>query len=83
VLLWRWRSRMPRPGDLLKLYYLAYALFRFGQQFLRDDHPIVASGLTVPHFICLGILAWLALDLWFDHRRSSDQTAALVVERGR
>ena len=82
VLLWRWRSRMPRPGDLLKLYYLAYALFRLGQQFLRDDHPIVASGLTVPHFICLGILAWLALDLWFDHRRSSDQTAALVVERG-
>ncbi len=65
------------------MYYLAYALFRFGQQFLRDDHPIVAFGLTVPHFICLGILAWLALDLWFGHRRSSDQSAALVVERGR
>ncbi len=61
IVLWRWRDRVRRSGDLLKLYYLAYALFRFVQQFWRDDHPVVALGLTIPHFLCLGILAWLAL----------------------
>ena len=60
IVLWRWRDRISRPGDLLKLYYLAYALFRFFQQFLRGDNPVVAWGLTVPHFLCLGILGWLA-----------------------
>lgn len=77
--LWRWRDRMPRPGDLLKAYYFAYALFRFGQQFLRDDHPVAALGLTVPHFLCLGILAWLAIGLWSRHRPSPDQAAVLVA----
>ena len=60
VVMWFLRDRMPRPGDLLKLYYFAYAVFRFFQQFFRDDNPVVALGLTVPHFLCLGILGWLA-----------------------
>ena len=59
IVLWRLRDRMPRPGDLLNLYYLAYVVFRFFQQFWRDDNPVVALGLTVPHFLCLGILVWL------------------------
>jgi phosphatidylglycerol:prolipoprotein diacylglycerol transferase len=77
AVLWRWRDRMPRPGDLLKAYYFAYALFRFGQQFLRDDHPVAALGLSVPHFLALGILAWLVITLWSRLRQRSDQAASM------
>jgi phosphatidylglycerol:prolipoprotein diacylglycerol transferase len=58
-LLWYLRDRMPRPDDLLKLYLGSYATFRFFNEFWRDN-PVVALGMTVPQFLCLGILLWLA-----------------------
>ncbi len=62
LLLWYLRDRMPRPGDLMKLYLGGYAIFRFFNEFWRVN-PIAALGMTVPQFICLGILLWLACAL--------------------
>ncbi len=59
LLLWYLRDRLPRPDDLLKLYLGSYAIFRFFNEFWRVN-PVVALGMTVPQFICLGILFWLS-----------------------
>jgi prolipoprotein diacylglyceryltransferase len=45
VVLVRNRDRIPVPGELLKLYLFAYAIFRFGIEFVRG-HEVVAAGLT-------------------------------------
>lgn len=39
------RSRVERPGALLTLYLAAYAVFRFGVEFVRDNATVLA-GLT-------------------------------------
>ena len=57
-LLWYLRDRMPRTGDLIKLYLGSYAVFRFFNEFWRVN-PVVALNMTVPQLICLGILLWL------------------------
>jgi prolipoprotein diacylglyceryltransferase len=54
-----WRDRLPHAGDLFKLYLGAYAVFRFVNEFWRVN-PVVALGMTVPQWICLGILAFVA-----------------------
>jgi prolipoprotein diacylglyceryltransferase len=59
VVLWSWRDRLPHAGDLFKLYLGAYAAFRFVNEFWRVN-PVVALGMTVPQWICLGILAFVA-----------------------
>ena len=59
VLLMRNRQRLPVPGELLKLYLFAYAVFRFGVEFVRGNEVIVA-GLTgsqlflIPSALLLG-----------------------------
>jgi prolipoprotein diacylglyceryltransferase len=59
VVLIRNRDRVPVPGELLKLYLFAYALFRFGIEFVRGNEVIIA-GLTgsqlflIPSTLLLG-----------------------------
>lgn len=57
-------GKIGKPGDSFKLYLIAYALFRFGVEFVRDN-PEFAFGLsgsqifllaTVP--LGLGLFAW-------------------------
>jgi phosphatidylglycerol:prolipoprotein diacylglycerol transferase len=62
VLLWSLRDRTARPGDLMQLYLGGYAVFRFVNEFWRVN-PVVAWGMTVPQFICLGIGLSLAVTL--------------------
>lgn len=38
-------GRIGRPGDSFKLYLLAYAMFRFGLEFVRDN-PVMMFGLS-------------------------------------
>ncbi len=47
AVLWTLRGRVRREGDLLKLYLLAYAVFRFFVEFVRGAPPAFA-GLTRP-----------------------------------
>jgi prolipoprotein diacylglyceryltransferase len=58
--LWRYRDRLPRPGDLFICYVGAYALFRFAVEFFRANEQ-VWLGLTRPQWflLCtLPLLAW-------------------------
>lgn len=45
VWIWRLRSRMYVKGELLKIYLICYALFRFGVEFVRGNQ-VVWAGLT-------------------------------------
>ena len=67
LLLLRDRPAM-QNGNLLKLGLAGYALFRFGVEFVRNN-PVVALGLTGAQFLCLALLA--ALALYYGRRWSS------------
>jgi prolipoprotein diacylglyceryl transferase len=45
ALLLRWAGRWGKPGDSFKLYLLAYAMFRFAVEFVRDN-PDMWLGLS-------------------------------------
>ena len=50
LFLWRFRARVPAPGDALKLYLLAAATFRFLVEFIRTS-PRQAFDLTAPQWV--------------------------------
>ncbi len=56
----RYRHLIPVRGDTLKLYLLAYAIFRFGVEFVRGNEPQFA-GLTGPQIVLIPLTALLAL----------------------
>ncbi|MHC4949217.1 MAG: prolipoprotein diacylglyceryl transferase [Planctomycetota bacterium] len=56
------------PGNRFHVYLVAYGLFRFGHEFLRDDPPL-AGPLTGYHGLALAIAA---LGAWRWHRRAAE-----------
>jgi phosphatidylglycerol:prolipoprotein diacylglycerol transferase len=60
VLVWRYRRRVPVPGDALKLYLLAAGIFRFLVEFLRTS-PRQALDLTAPQWILMPLVALLCI----------------------
>jgi len=74
AVLWRFRGRLHTEGDLLKLYLLSYAVFRFAVEFVRGS-PVVLAGLTRPQlFLLPTTLVGAAYLLW----RRRAQSPALV-----
>jgi phosphatidylglycerol:prolipoprotein diacylglycerol transferase len=56
-----WRGTLlPVRGDTLKAYLLAYALFRFGVEFVRGNE-LQALGLTGPQLVLIPLAALLVL----------------------
>lgn len=45
--LWRLRDKLPRAGDLFKLYIVAYCSYRFLLDFTRDDTHLILGLTTV------------------------------------
>lgn len=67
VLLIRFTGRLAVPGDAFKLYLLAYAVFRFGVEYVRDN-PEMASGLSGSQiFLLLTVPVATAAHLWKRH----------------
>ena len=64
-------------GNLMKLYIVAYAIFRFGSEFLRDEPPLLfdLSGYQWGALVLVALFGWL----WW---RDSD-TAAVHPAAGR
>lgn len=58
-LLVTYRDRLPNPGDLFVCYVAAYALFRFGVEFVRGNEA-VWFGLSRPQWFLLAMLPLLA-----------------------
>lgn len=58
--IWRFRRRVPVPGDALKLYLLGAGVFRFLVEFLRTS-PKQALDLTAPQWVLIPLLALLVI----------------------
>jgi phosphatidylglycerol---prolipoprotein diacylglyceryl transferase len=58
ALIWRFRTRVPAPGDALKLYLLGAAVFRFLVEYLRTS-PKQALDLTAPQWVLIPIVGVL------------------------
>jgi prolipoprotein diacylglyceryltransferase len=51
---------LPVRGDTLKLYLLAYGLFRFGVEFIRGNQ-VQAFGLTGPQLVLIPLTLLLVV----------------------
>ena len=68
LLLWRFRGRVPAPGDALKIYLLAAATFRFLVEFVRTS-PRQALDLTAPQWVLIPVIALLLIHFGRQARR--------------
>jgi len=62
VLLWRWRDRLPREGDLFRRYLVMWGLGRFVIEFWRDSGTM-AMGLSAAQWTGLGVAVVGAVSL--------------------
>lgn len=60
TIIWRRAPLLPIRGDTLKLYLLAYGLFRFGVEFVRGNE-VQAFGLTGPQLVLVPLTALLVI----------------------
>jgi phosphatidylglycerol---prolipoprotein diacylglyceryl transferase len=60
LLVWRFRRRVPVPGDALKLYLLGAGIFRFLVEYVRTSPP-QALGLTAPQWVLIPMLVLLVI----------------------
>jgi len=72
LVIWRFRRRVPAPGDALKLYLLGAAIFRFLVEFIRTS-PQQAFGLTAPQWVLIPVVALLVLHFARQTRRRAWQ----------
>jgi phosphatidylglycerol:prolipoprotein diacylglycerol transferase len=70
LVLWRYRDRVPAPGDALKLYLLAAATFRFLVEFIRTS-PRQAFDLTAPQWVLIPMIALLLVHFARQARRGA------------
>lgn len=69
-LLWWLRPRVRRPGELFRIYLLAYAVFRFAVEFVRGN-AVVWAGLTRPQLFLVPSTALLTASFLRSWRRSA------------
>ncbi len=78
--LWWWgRPHVRVPGDLFKIYLLAYAVFRFLVEFVRGN-DVVWAGLTRPQLFLIPATA--ALIAYFVGHRARGPTPTLALDGG-
>jgi phosphatidylglycerol---prolipoprotein diacylglyceryl transferase len=63
TVLWRYRDRLPRPGDLFILFVTAYAVFRFAVEFVRANE-VLWAGMSGPQWFLLAVLPLLGWRTW-------------------
>lgn len=57
-------------GNLMKLYIVAYATYRFFSEFLRDERPLWLD-LTGYQWASLALIVWFAALWWYDAKQMS------------
>ena len=60
AIVWRYRARVPAPGDALKLYLLGAGVFRFLVELIRTS-PRESLGLTAPQWVLVPFLTLLVI----------------------
>jgi prolipoprotein diacylglyceryltransferase len=63
AVMWRFRDRLAHPGDLFICYVTAYALFRFGVEFVRGNE-VIWLGMSRPQWFLLAVLPLLGWRIW-------------------
>ncbi|HSN35606.1 MAG TPA: prolipoprotein diacylglyceryl transferase family protein [Arthrobacter sp.] len=58
AVMWHFRDRLAHPGDLFISYVTAYALFRFGVEFVRGNE-VLWLGMSRPQWFLLAVLPLL------------------------
>jgi phosphatidylglycerol:prolipoprotein diacylglycerol transferase len=72
AVIWRWRHRLSRDGDVFRLYVVGYALIRFPLEFLRyQPTPRDLLGLTLVQWLCLASIAGFGYQLFLSSRGAS------------
>jgi phosphatidylglycerol:prolipoprotein diacylglycerol transferase len=69
AIIWRLRDKMPRSGDLFKLYVVGYCSFRFLVDFTRAD-PHVFLGFTLVQVLYSITIVGFSYSLWRSFRES-------------
>jgi phosphatidylglycerol---prolipoprotein diacylglyceryl transferase len=69
AIIWRLRDKMPRPGDLFKLYVVGYCSFRFMVDFTRADPHVFLSFTLVQVLYSITIVGF-SYSLWRSFRES-------------
>ncbi len=72
ALIVRYRARVPVVGDILKLYLLGAAIFRFLVEFVRGNEP-QALGLTGPQWVLIPLVGLLIVHFVRQWRRDAWQ----------
>jgi phosphatidylglycerol:prolipoprotein diacylglycerol transferase len=72
------RDRLPREGDLFRLYLVLFGIGRFGLEFLRE-RTTAFGGLSLAQWVCLEIAVVFALALVASRRRAARATEGGVA----
>ena len=62
------KPKVKRPGILFKYYLLAYLVFRFLIEFIREN-PIVWLGMSIYQIICILGIIYLSLIIWKGNKK--------------
>ncbi len=68
-ILFKLRDKMPREGDLFRLYLALYGVSRFAIEMLRERHMVFASFSTV-QLICLETAIFAGVALFVSRRKT-------------
>ena len=63
------RDKMPREGDLFRLYLVLFGVSRFALEFLRERN-VSFGGLSLAQWVCLEIVVAFSLTLFISSRRA-------------
>ncbi|HEX9998524.1 MAG TPA: prolipoprotein diacylglyceryl transferase family protein [Abditibacterium sp.] len=75
AVLWKLRAKLPREGDLFRLYLLLYGISRFSIEFVRQ-RDFIFGALSLVQVLCLGAAIYAAFSL-FSPRQTPQPNPAL------
>jgi phosphatidylglycerol---prolipoprotein diacylglyceryl transferase len=68
LIMWYFRTRIKRPGELLVIFLWGYGIFRFTVEFFREPDPqlgFIIQWLTMGQLLCLAMIAGgIALEIY-------------------
>ena len=69
AVLWRWRYRSFRDGELFRIYVVGYAIIRFPLEFLRyQPTPLDFLGLTLVQWLCVAAVLGFGYQLYLQRK---------------
>lgn len=70
IVLVHYKDKVKTPGILFKLYIIAYFIFRFFMEFIREN-PVVYAGMSIYQIISLLGIAYMTIVIYIGKNKSS------------